>query len=112
LMLPDGFHWLDKKPPSVKKPASVADYLAEAPDHWRPQLIQLRELMLTFGELDEAIKWAFPVYSLGKKKRGGTVSLEAVRRGMVYAGGLATRSQRSVGQCQSGQDGVPASTPF
>jgi uncharacterized protein YdeI (YjbR/CyaY-like superfamily) len=70
-MLPDGFHWLDKKPPSVKKPASVADYLAEAPDHWRPQLIQLRELMLTFGELDEAIKWAFPVYSLGKKNVAG-----------------------------------------
>nr|WP_256366163.1 YdeI/OmpD-associated family protein [Lewinella sp. W8] len=45
--------------------------MAEAPDHWRPQLIKIREIMLSFDDLEEAIKWAFPVYSLGKKNVAG-----------------------------------------
>ncbi|MEL7159930.1 MAG: DUF1801 domain-containing protein [Bacteroidota bacterium] len=51
----------------MKKPVSVAAYLADAPEHWRPCLEELREIMLEREELTEAIKWAFPVYSLGKK---------------------------------------------
>lgn len=51
----------------MKKPASATAYVAEAPDQWRDRLGQLREIMLEREELTEAIKWAFPVYSLGKK---------------------------------------------
>lgn len=51
----------------MKKPASPEAFIADAPDHWRPQLITLREIMLEQEALSEAIKWAFPVYSLGKK---------------------------------------------
>ncbi|MEO0732413.1 MAG: YdeI/OmpD-associated family protein [Bacteroidota bacterium] len=51
----------------MKKPESTEAYLAEAPDHWRPQLHELREILLEREELDEAIKWMFPVYALEKK---------------------------------------------
>lgn len=56
-------HYLVK----MKKPASPEAFIADAPDHWRPQLITLREVMLEQESLSEAIKWAFPVYALGKK---------------------------------------------
>lgn len=51
----------------MKKPASPEIYVNTAPDLWRARLARLRNLMLEHGELTEAIKWNFPVYSLGKK---------------------------------------------
>lgn len=51
----------------MEKPSSPEAYIAAAPDHWRDRLIELREIMHEHSALTEAIKWAFPVYSLGKK---------------------------------------------
>lgn len=51
----------------MKKPASPEAFITSAPKHWQDRLHRLREIMLEQEDLTEAIKWAFPVYSLGKK---------------------------------------------
>ncbi|MEM6771490.1 MAG: DUF1801 domain-containing protein, partial [Bacteroidota bacterium] len=51
----------------MEKPSSAEAYIAAAPSHWQARLRELRELMHEQSALSEAIKWAFPVYSLGKK---------------------------------------------
>lgn len=51
----------------MQKPSSPEAYIAQAPAHWQERLHQLREILLERSELSEAIKWAMPVYSMGKK---------------------------------------------
>lgn len=51
----------------MQKPSSPEAYIAQAPAHWQERLHQLREILLERSELSEAIKWAMPVYSIGKK---------------------------------------------
>ncbi|MEM9259553.1 MAG: DUF1801 domain-containing protein, partial [Bacteroidota bacterium] len=51
----------------MQKPSSPEAYVAAAPEHWQPKLAALREILLEREELTEAIKWAMPVYSIGKK---------------------------------------------
>lgn len=50
----------------MDKPESVDAYLATAPAHWQPILESLRELLLQ-TELEETIKWMFPMYTLDGK---------------------------------------------
>jgi len=51
----------------MQKPSSPEAYIAKAPAHWQERLHQLREILLERSELSETIKWAMPVYSMGKK---------------------------------------------
>lgn len=51
----------------MQKPSSPEAYIAQAPAHWQERLHQLRDILLERSELSETIKWAMPVYSIGKK---------------------------------------------
>jgi len=48
------------------KPSSPEDFIAHAPDHYRPGLIAMREVLLD-TDLEESIKWVMPVYCYGTK---------------------------------------------
>ena len=56
----------------MDKPESVDAYLAAAPTHWQPLLQSLRELLLQ-TELEETVKWAFPMYTLDGKNVIGMI---------------------------------------
>jgi uncharacterized protein YdeI (YjbR/CyaY-like superfamily) len=48
------------------KPTSPQDFIAHAPEHYRPGLEAMREILLT-TDMEENIKWNMPVYGYGKK---------------------------------------------
>ncbi|MEM9261017.1 MAG: DUF1801 domain-containing protein [Bacteroidota bacterium] len=51
-------------------PKDVDSFIAQADPDWQPGLRALREV-LAATDLEESIKWRFPVYSFGKKNVAG-----------------------------------------
>lgn len=48
------------------KPTSPEDFINHAPEHYRPGLEAMREVLLA-TDMEENIKWNMPVYGYGKK---------------------------------------------
>ncbi|MEM9834895.1 MAG: YdeI/OmpD-associated family protein [Bacteroidota bacterium] len=73
----------------MQAPKDVDSYLQQAPAHWRPILESMREILLT-TDLEESIKWMFPVYSYGKKNVVGIIHTKGYVGAWFVQGALLT----------------------